>query len=322
MRRRSKQVFCFISCFLLSFFILLYITTLYRETSYDSLVQSFELSEEKRYQAMDKAREQEREDLTNADPPLDEIFNEPVMIEYVAKANANATKFQFDLCYDLVPRICERESSVFPLRFFHVYGKMYSFENLQHVALVGMIDAYDMGPYSHGDSGFNDLGEVILAWESQGNTREGEWLDKFLSSPEYEVFVQDLYAEIESIEGKSLDNIMGEIFEVSTDFHGPLNEFKTPFLKDAQELAAVVYEDYQEDMKIKDISRVTFEARILQRLHERVLWFEESTPYQCRSLRWARPFLPDPFVDLAGIFACSMVISLVTTYFVSKKYWY
>ncbi len=114
---------------------------------------------------------------------------------------------------------------------------------------------------------------------------------------------------------------MKEIREAPTESHNPLSGLKTPFLKDAQKLATVVYESYQKDKEQGNISRVTYEAKILQELYERVLWIEALTPYECMHLRWITSSLPDPFVDLAGIFVCSLVISLVATYVVSKKYW-
>ncbi len=323
MKKRSKKILCFIFCLFFSFFILLYAVTEYRENSYDSLVQSFQLPEEVRRQGMEEEREYQREYLkmSPVGPPLDEIFNDPVMIEYVAEIHANEVKYEHDFRFDLVPRICEREPSVFPLRFFHVYGKWYSFENLQHVSVLGFVLAYSLGPYAGSDSVFNDLGAAVLAWESEGNTREGEWLDTFLASSEYETFLQDLYAKIELFEGKSLESIVKEIHEVPTESHNPLSNLKTPLLKDAQELATIVYESYQKDKQQGDIARVTFEARILQEIYRKVLYVEGFSLYQCRNLRWSESFFPDPFVDLAGILVSSVVISLVITYYVNRKCW-
>ena len=322
MRKKLKMALCFTFCLIFSFFILLYGVTVYRENSYDNKVQSFLLPEERKYVQMDNSREYWRDSIENytVKPPLDDIFNDPVLIDYMVETHAIATEYEFGLSYDLIPRICEREPTVFPLRFFHVYGKLYSFENLRHVILVGIVDAYDLGPF-YGDSVFDDMGAAIYAWESEGNVREGEWLNTFLASPQYETFLQDLYVKIESLEEESLENMMEDIRDAPIESHGFLSELKTPFLKDAQKLAPVLYEGYQKDKQQGDISRVPFEARILQTLHQRVQWFEGYTPYQCRNLRWARPFLPDPFVDLAGILVSSVIISLVATYFVNKKYW-
>jgi hypothetical protein len=321
MRKRLKQQVCFVFCLFLSFFTLLYCITEYRENSYDFLVQLYQLPEEMRRQGMDKQREYQRQrlEMFPVESPLDEILVDPPMIEYGAEIHADAFMFEHDFWYDLVPSICEREPRAFPLRFFHVYGKLYSFENLRHVTLLGLVLGYDLGPYSDSDSVLNDMGAAILDWESEGNTREGEWLDKFLASPEYEVFLQDLCAQIEFFEGKSLEDMAEEICEVS-ESHSLLSELKTPFLTDAKKLAPIVYENYQKDKHEGTISRITFEARILQELYERVLWIEKCTPYQFRNLRWARSFLPDPFVDLGGIFVCSVIISLVITYLVSRKY--
>jgi len=322
MRKRSKQALCFTFCFFFSFFILLYAVTVYRENFYDNLVQSFQLPEEVRCQGMEEMREYQREYLKRSavKPPLDEIFNDPVMIEYVADTWANAVKYEHDFCYDQVLEIGKREPSVFPMRFFYVYGKLYSFENLQLVAALSFVLAYDLGPFFEDNTVFDDMGAAIYTWESEGNAREGEWLGRFWDSPEYEAFLQDLYAEIESFEGKSLDDVVKEIHEVPTKSHNPLNTLKTPFLEDAQRLATVVYESYQRDKQQEDITRVTFEAKILQELYERMLYVEGLSPYQCRSLRWPESSLPDPFVDLAGILVSSVVISLVTTYFLSRKY--
>jgi hypothetical protein len=323
MRKKSKKVLCFIFCTFISFFVLLYAVTEYRENSYDFLVQSFQLPEETRRQGMDEAREYQRESLKvfTVDPPLDEIFNDPVMVEYVAETHANALKYEHDYHFDMVPETCEREQSIFPLQFFYLYGKLYSFENLHLVGVLSFIHAYDLGPFSNGASVFNDMGTAIYAWESGGNAREGEWMDTFMTSPEYEAFLQDLYAKIEPLEGKSLESVVKEIHEVPTESQNPLSNMKTPFLKDAQELATAVYETYQKDKQQGDISRVTFEAKILHKLHERALYIEKLTPYQCRSLRWPESSLPDPFVDLAGILVSSAIISFIVTYFLSKKYW-
>lgn len=309
-------------CFLFSFFILLYGVTMYRENSYDSLVQSFQFPEEMRQQGIDQAKKFQREYLKTftAEPPLDEIFNDQIMVELVAETHADALKYEYTIRFDVIPKICKREPS-FPLRFFDVYGKLYSLENLQHVGAMGIVLSHRVGPDFTGDSVFDEMGEAILTWESKGNVREGEWLNRFLASPEYDTFVQGLYTQIESFEGKSLENMVQEIHDVPTESYNLLSTMKTPFLKDARELAIVVYTSYQEDKLQNDISRVTFEAKILQELYKRVLLIESLTPYQYRNLRSWRSFLPDPFVDLGGILVSSLIISLVITFLVSRKSW-
>jgi hypothetical protein len=135
-----------------------------------------------------------------------------------------------------------------------------------------------------------------------------------------ETFFESLCSETESYEGKTLDAMVEEVQGVPTESHGLLSNFKTPFLKDAQELASVLYEDYQNDKQHKDITKITAEAKILQELYERVLLIKSYTPNQVRN-RWVRPFLPDPFVDLCGILVSSMGFSLIITYFVGRKHW-
>jgi hypothetical protein len=322
-KKRSKQVLCFAFCFFFIFFISLYIVTVYRERSYDLLVQSFRVPEDIRHQKIEQERDSQRGYLMKSPlgPPLDEIFNDPAMIEHVAETHANALQYEFYFRFDLVPGICERESSRFPSSFFHVYGKRYSFENLMHVGIRGFVLSYDLGPYRHVDCIFNDMGEVILVWRSHGNALDDGWLDRFLASEEYETFFESLCSGIESYEGKSLDAMVEEIQEVPTGSHGLLSNLKTPFLKDAQELASVIYQDYQNDKQHKDITKITAEAGILQELYKRVLLINSYTPNQVRTLRWQRPFLPDPFVDLCGILVSSMVFSLIITCFVGRKYW-
>ena len=321
MRRRSKQALCFIFFFFLSFFILLYAVTVYRENSYDNLVQSFQLSEEIRHQKMDEEREFQREYLRKfaAEPPLDEIFNDPVMIEYIAETHVIALEYEYDFTFVLLSEIGKREPPVFPLRFFYVYGKLYSFENLHHVGAQGFVLGINLGPFFDGDTVFDSMGAAIYAWESEGNTREGEWLDRFLASPEYEAFLQDLYTKIEPSEEKSLESIVKEIHDVPTESQNPLSYLKTPFLEDAKRLTTMVYESYQRGKQQRDITRVTFEARILQELYEKVLYVEELSPNQFRNLRWSRPYLPDPFVDLAGILVGAVIISLLATFLLSRK---
>jgi hypothetical protein len=322
-KKRIKQVLCFALCFFFIFFISLYVVTLHRERSYDLLIESFRIPEEARYQVIEQERDREREYLMKSPlgPPLDEIFTDPAMIEYVAETHANEFRYEHHFRYDLIPGICERGSSRFPSSFFYVYGKRYSRENLMHVGALGFVLSYDLGPYPDVDCIFNDLGEVILVWQSHGNALDDGWLDKFLASEEYETFFESLCLETKSYEGKSLDAMVEEIQGVPTESHGLLSNLKTPFLKDAQELASVIYQDYQNDKQHKDITKITAEAGILQELYERVLLIKSYTPNQVRTLRWVRPFLPDPFVDLCGILVSSMVFSLVITYFVGRKYW-
>ena len=323
MRVRPKQTLLFISCLFLSFFVLLYAVTAYRENSYNDLVQSFQLPEEMKLQAMDEAREYQRDRLEvfTANSPQDEVFNDPVMIEYIAETHANALNYEYYFRFDLVPEIGKKEPCIFPLRFFHIYGKLYSFENLQHAGALGIVLSYNLGPFFDGGSVFDDMATTIHAWESEGNIREGEWLDRFEASPQYEAFLQDLYARIEFLDGKSLESLVKEIQEIPAEASSPLNNLKAPFLKDAQKLANVVYESYQSDKKQGDIARVTLETKILQELYEKVQYTERLSPYQCRSLHWPESILPDPFIDLAGILIGSITISFVVTRFLSTKYW-
>lgn len=317
MKANLKLTAYFFLCFLLSSSILYFTVAAWREESLRmSLASHRPLSEEERNQQVEKIENMEREKLKTftSDSPFNSIFLDPLMIDYVSKTYGTSLRYQIHFFYDVVPAIEGRkQTSLSCMMLFESYGRLYSYENLQLVGLQGF-SAPNVGPSPYFDDYiFNRMASAIATWEAEGNKREGDWLDKFMQSPHYEAFLGEMCGEIDVLpHGESVESTVMAIRGLRIEnSRNPLEILKNRFLRDAQELAEIEFQAYQQHKLEEDCVLACIDAEIVYFIWQRVQFAEKLTPLHYDDLHWSNSFFPNPFVDLAGIFLGALIVSTV-----------
>ncbi len=312
-----KIVFLF--SFVIWFLVFYFVITGWREHTLDTHLAAFpHFSEEERDQRIEEIEKSEKENLKALDlnPPLDDIFSDPLMIDYVSSAYGRSLDHQIHFFDDILPELVQKdESSGFLTRFFHIYGTQYSLETLRFAGFEGFASASSLNLFPHSDTDFlNRMGFAVAAWEAEGNRREGEWLDIFIQSPQYSAFLMEAFSEIDNLHDRSVESMVKEIrllsIEQSLD---PLEHLKNHFLCDAQELTEIQFQAFQEHRTKGDFVLASFDAEIIHNVWQHVEAAQHLSPLQYGNLHKSDSIFPNPFVDLAGVFAGALVASAVIT---------
>ena len=325
MKNKAKQRLVFLLSFILSFLLLFYGITEWRERSLNTLLEG-NLSEEEINQEIEKFRRNEEEYLETLsfDPPYDDIFTDPLMIDYMSATFTRIHEYRLHYHEDLLPSITEEKDSTFSLiKFFHVYGRLYSYENLKFAGYKGVLSAASqLGPSSYKGEVFTKMATAIFEWEAAGNTREGNWLDEFMQSPQYQTFLTEQFQQIDTSRYRSsIQSMVDEIKEVSVEqSHNPLEHLKNHLLQDSKELTEVLFQDYEQYRQEGDYARASVDARIITCVFLAVADAQSFDPLHYYKLHESSSFFPNPFVDLAGVFLGALGISFIILHLLKVRF--
>lgn len=308
----------FLFSFIIWFSVFYFGVTIWREHALNSYMATFPyFSEEERHQSTEELRESEKEKLKTVkfEPPLDSIFSDPLMIDYVSSAYTRSLDYQIHFFDDVLPELIRKDEHFnFFTKFFHVYGKQYSFETLRFAGFQGFASApaLSISPYSDTDF-FNRMGFAIAAWEAEGNKREGDWLDRFMQSRQYAVFLAETCNEIDNPRDRnSVESMVEEIRLLPIEQScNPLTYLKNHFLVDAKELTDIQFQAYQQHKAERDFVLASFDAEVIHGIWWHVRTAENLSPFHYSDLHMSDSFFPNPFVDLAGIFLGALTTSTV-----------
>jgi hypothetical protein len=276
------------------------------------------LSEEERTKQIEEIRENERQNLMTLDfdPPLDDIFNDPLMIEYITTAHAHSLEYEIQFFDDVLPEFIQQDENwSFFTEFFHIYGKRYSFGTLRVAGFAGFSSAPSLGPFCRSDILYS-MGIAISEWEAEGNKREGNWLNEFMVSPQYETFLADIFDEIEdSTDGKSIESIIKEIRTISIENSlNPLKYVRNHFLHDAQTLVEIKFQAYQQHKQEGDFVLARLDIGAIRNIWWHIKFAQNLGSIQYYKLNQTASFFPNPYIDLAGIFMSALAASIITLY--------
>jgi len=324
MKDKTKKRLVFFSSFFLCFLLLYCGITEWREHNLNSMLGE-NLSNEERNQKIEEFREKEEEYLKSLsfDPPYNDIFTDPLMIDYMSTTFSRIYEYRLQYHEDLLPNIVEEKDSTLSFsKFFHVYGRLYSYENLELAGYKGvLIAASQLGPSSYKGEVFSKMALAILEWEAAGNTREGNWLDEFMQSPQYQTFLTEIFHQIDTTGYRpSIQSMVDEISEVSVEqSRNPLEHLKNHLLQDSKELTEVLFQSYQQHRQEGDFARASVDAEIITSVFLVVADAQSFDQLHYYKIHEPSPFFPNPFVDLAGVFLGAFAISLVVVYLYKKK---
>lgn len=310
MTRSVKKWKIFFLCFLIFFFAFYYSITLWRTHSLNQLMEKYSnVPEEDRTQQLLEFKEAEKEYLQSLDCQINPVFSDPQMIDYMCtKFTRLAQRYQF-YCTDIPTRIVEDPRPYSPLGFFHTYGAFYSYTNLRSAISKGaLIATSQLGDSCDESRHFAKMTDAISAWETEGNVREGEWMERFLESSQYHTVLEEMLQEIDdSIYAKPIPSLVEEIMTLTfKDFLNPADHMRNHFLRDTREFTEIVFQSYEESTLTGDFEEASLNAGIIEALYVEIIDAQDLAPLHYYELN-PTSFLPNPYLDLAGIFILSLV---------------
>lgn len=321
MKKRIKLIVVYLLSFFIWSSVFYFGVTEYRADSLNDLMASFpRLSEEERTLQVEESIDSVREDLNTLSSPLDEIFSDPSMVDYVTSAYAHSLSYQIRFFDDVLPTSIEMENTALFTKFFHVYGKLYSFETLRFAGFAGFADAQGLGPFADFYI-FDKMGAAVVMWEAKGNQREGKWLDEFLHSPEYVAFLEETFHKIETPEDDvSVEYAIEKIRQLHINqSHNPFEYLKNHFLHDAKHLAEIEFQAYKQHKAEGDFVVARYDAEVIREIWHYIKAAENLNSLQYNELHQSASFFPDPFVDLTGIFSGALITSIIIVYISTKR---
>jgi len=312
----------FVATFLICSLLLYSVLSLWRCHSVEQTIEEETLLlERKRVEILNSIREDE-EAYLQALPsksyfsPNWDVFQDPQVATFVI--NSHVQVKELELRYrteSLLDVLTADEIPLSPYVLFHIYGKLYSFDNLRlSIGLGTSLGWNKLGPYLENDT-FSRMAAAIETWEVNGGVREGDWFQKFQDSPEYAVFVDSLLKEIRSPEpGKTVDEMAAEIQNIPIERSlGPSNSIRSYFLKDAKIITSMIYNSYLVHIDERDFVSANVDAWIIYSIWKRAHYAETITFWHYYDLKESG-FFPDPMVDLIIIVVVALMITLIVRY--------
>lgn len=324
MKNKTNQWAVFLLCFLILFLSSYCGITAWRNHSLNVLIgENSGPSEEERNQEVIEFGEKLREDFQSAElePSYASIFSDPLMIDYMSIEMSRIVQAYQGYYFDTLPEIIEKRRVDLPTGFFHVYGTYYSYVNLKQAILIGVLSsAVQMGDSYCKSCWFTKMAAVISAWEEEGNSLEGEWLDRFIQSPQYDVFLTEALFEIEHPESEESITSMGEeIVNLAVEESlNPVEHLKNYFLCDARELTEIVLQSYEQHKLKGDFVLASVDAKIIEMLHQRVVYTQDQRLLHYYKIN-SKQILPNPYVDLGGVFIFSLIFGSFAIYILKKR---
>ncbi|MGC1120161.1 MAG: hypothetical protein WBA22_03620 [Candidatus Methanofastidiosia archaeon] len=323
MKNKTNQWTVFLLCFVILFLSFYCGITAWRNHSLNVLIEEHSgPSEKERNQEVIEFKEKLREDFQSAElePSYAPIFSDPLMIDYMATELSRIAQTYQAYYFDILPKIIEKPRVNLLTGFFHVYGTYYSYMNLKLALSIGVLSsAVQLGDSYCKSCWFTRIAAAISAWEAEGNSLEGEWLDRFIQSPRYDVFLTEALSEIEHPEGEESITSMGEeILNLPIEESlNPVEHLKNYFLYDARELTEIVLQSYEQHKLRGDFVLASVDAKIIEMLHRRVVDTQTLRPLHYYKIN-SKQIFPNPYVDLGGVFILSLISSSVIIYICKK----
>lgn len=190
---------------------------------------------------------------------------------------------------------------------------------LLSVHAAGGIVYNRIGPYSPEDWG-GSLAESIVLWEASGGQRQGNWMETYKQTPQYESWINQIFTEIYSpkesrlYEAKSLEEYYDESIK---PLELPLftRIFCGDILKAEQRAVEVVYNQYKIQEHKKDIVRGGVYAWITQ-FGGSLLDSADERDFDAGYILRSREF---PFTEFVIDMCIITSLSLLLTFLVTKK---
>lgn len=324
MKHKTNQLVVFLFSFVLFFSFFYCSVTAWRNHSLNVLIEEHSgISKEEKTQHIAGEIQARKEYLQSLELgfPNDSIFSDPVFIDYMSTEYSRLLKEYLGYYCDTLPTIIE-EPQQNPLgRFFHVYGRYYSYMSLRVVIRIGfLLPDLQLADPNYESCAFTKMTAAISVWKDEGNSLEGEWIDRFLESPQYQNLLAEILSETEYPEGeKSVTSMAQEILDTHTNESlNPERQIRNVFLSDAKEFTQIAFHSYEQHKLEGDFVLAYLDAKTIELLHAHVMDAQTLDPLHYHEFN-SEKMLPNFYIDVTGVMILSLGSAVATAYFYKRR---
>jgi hypothetical protein len=257
-------------------------------------------------------------------PEAVRIIEDPVFRDYVYSLYGDIDKYNCEYRAEVLPQLVKEYNNQ-RWNLWSAY-KGWVIHYYQLMGIHGAAGSVHLGLGPHySDDWCGLLAESIALWEASGGNREGDWMEAYMHSPEYEQWLTTILTEIENPRGTRLLEALS-IEKYYTHNAQPLDLpfWTTVFCRDLlgaeQKMLDITYDRYIHNVAEKDIIQAGIDAWIVRfrgSLIESASERDFDALYILRSRKF--PFR-DLIVDLCIIFAFSTLLTVIIMRKVLPKY--
>ena len=243
----------------------------------------------------------------------DPVFQEEIYSWYDVH-NDYVADYEVDILFSLLAKIDDDRWSL-----WDAYKKQTIFVYQRETYLLAG-STPSMSPSHENDWG-GSFAESIALWEAHGGKREGNWMEVYKQSAEYEVWLDQIFAEIESpnriISGYNFTSKEEQYSITTRDVElSRIDRFLwSDMVETEREMTEIAYERYLTHVAEKDFVRATIDSLVVE-FSGYAFYVTTSDGFMLPPvLRYfytpSRGFI----IDISVIFA----VSIVLTFLVVKK---
>jgi hypothetical protein len=250
-------------------------------------------------------------------PEAARVITDPVFQEEIYFLCDEWLEYSTEYQTDVLPSILEEiDDDTWCL--WDAYKQVMIFDYLTYVLSVASGPAiYPITPHNDEDWG-GSLAESIARWEAAGNSRQGDWMERYKQSSEYEAWQNHVLDEIAEPEGYDDPRSIEELYQETT------KQVEIPYYsfllqKDKLEMyrrtTKVAYERYITHVNEKDIVRASVDSWVVRFVS---LNFSDTATrgYSLLSILKMKGF---PLRNLIVDFSIIISLSIVLTCLIWKK---
>jgi len=236
----------------------------------------------------------------------------------------------YSLYEDVSEYYCEYQTDVFSLLLeesnFHKWSlwDAYKESTISEYQLLVLYMAsgnvyIQMGP-RYSDDLCGSLAESVALWEAAGGNCEGNWMEVYKQSPEYEAWLNQVFAEVAGPK----ESALYEAKNLKDRYTEGIQPLKLPFCTDLfcgdilgaeQRLIEMAYERYSAHKGEKDVVRTSIDAWIIE-YRGALLASAAERDFDTLYILRSREF---PFKDLV-IDTCIIIgVSVLLTFLVARR---
>lgn len=247
------------------------------------------------------------------------VVADPVFRDEIYSLCSAWLEYSIEYGIKVLPSILEKIDDE-KWNLWDAYKKLTIFEYVRMSFCIASNMKTPISPSSDNDWG-GSLAESIALWESAGGKREGNWMEVYKKSPEYEAWLSTIFGEIADPRGTRQEgynpvSMEDRHRETTRVVELPLCSglLQKDMLETDRKMAEVAYERYLVHTAEKDIIRANMDAWVVTFASSHFI-SEASTNYTFQLIVGMRGF---PFGDLI-IDTCIIVgFSVVSTILMVK----
>lgn len=250
-------------------------------------------------------------------PEAARIIKDPVFQDFVYSLYEEVDVYNCEYRSDILPQLLkEFDNQKGSLWDAHKGWTILYYELLTTHGSAGAIHQ-SLGPHRSGDW-CGSLAESVASWEAAGNERQGDWIKIYQHSPEYQIWLNQIFTEIALPKESRLYEARSVVEYANNTQQLPIrtSAFSRDILEAERKMVEIAYDQYLMHTGEKDIVRAGIDAWIIQfrgSLLESAAEKNFDTMYILRSRKF-------PFKDLIIDVCIITIFSVSSTALVMRKF--